>query len=101
VLKKRVQQEIDWTIPARNEKAGPDQWASGPPTPQLITERRPWWRWILYTAAILLAGLITMIIGFILWANPKYRRVGRITVYLSGASIVLVSLAFVFAALID
>jgi hypothetical protein len=101
VLKKRVQQEIDWTIPPKIEATDLDHSASGPSTPQLMTERRPWWRWILYPAAFLLAGLITMIIGFSLWANPRYRRVGRITVYLSGASIVLISLAFVFAALID
>jgi hypothetical protein len=42
-----------------------------------------------------------MIIGVILWANPAYRRVGRITVYISCATIVLIALAFVVGGLID
>jgi hypothetical protein len=42
-----------------------------------------------------------MIIGVILWANPTYRRVGRITVYVSSATIVLIALAFVVGGLID
>ncbi len=72
-----------------------------PLPPEPIVEKRPWWRWILYLAAIVLAGLIPMVIGVILWANPTYRRVGRITVYLSSAVIVLIALLFVLGALID
>jgi hypothetical protein len=69
--------------------------------PAPVVESKPWWRWILYVGAFVLAGLIPMVVGAILWANPKYRTTGRITVYLSCASIVLLCLLFVVAALID
>jgi hypothetical protein len=75
--------------------------APSPPAVQPVVEKRPWWRWILYAAAILLAGLLPMVVGVILWANPAYRRVGRITVYLSCGTIVLIALAFVVGGLID
>ena len=71
------------------------------PAAQPVLEKRPWWRWILYVAAVLLAGLLPMIIGVILWATPTYRRVGRITVYISCATLVLIALAFVVGGLID
>lgn len=71
------------------------------PIPPPFVEKRPWWRWILYALAILLAGLLPMVVGIILWANPAYRRVGRITTYLACGTIVLLALAFVIGGLVD
>jgi uncharacterized membrane protein YcjF (UPF0283 family) len=92
---------IRWWSGAEWTHHAAQQSQSAHPASQPVREKRPWWRWILYAAAILLAGLLPMIIGVILWANPTYRRVGRITVYLSSATIVLIALAFVVGGLID
>lgn len=71
------------------------------PSPVPVVEVKPRWRWLLYALALLLGSLITIIVGVVLWCNPKYRGVGRTTTYLSLVLPVGVLLSFVLLAVFD
>jgi hypothetical protein len=87
-----------WTDHAASPPSSPSP--ASPSAP--IAEVRPAWRWILYVAAVILGGsVLLMILGMVLWHNPRYRTVGRTTYFLSLASLSAVVLGFVLLAAFD
>jgi hypothetical protein len=71
-----------------------------PPLP--IIEARPWWRWLLYGASVLLGGsVLLMLVGVLLWRSARYRTVGRMTYFLSLGSFLAVVLSFLLLSIFD